>query len=184
MWPHQSKSLPITALEWMTKLSTTWNIFLIPPCVKSISWSLLLRTWNMSVLQSWVYSTTTIWTRDRVYEMLCWSLLLMAWRNMRKGEKKKEGGGADEYRYRWKTQLLQTQWWPRQRHKHNAGVELSDAVPGWIRTKHLLHRSGPTRGGGGATTTLRFISQTTSAWSAAGCGKPNMTEALKKFEKY
>lgn len=32
----------------------------------------------MSVAPSWVYSTTTVWARDSVYEMLCCSLLLIA----------------------------------------------------------------------------------------------------------
>lgn len=32
-------------------------------------------TWNISVLLSWQYSTTTVWFRDRVKEMLCCPLL-------------------------------------------------------------------------------------------------------------
>lgn len=35
-------------------------------------------TWNMSVLLSWQYSTTTVWLRDRVKEMLCCPLLWTA----------------------------------------------------------------------------------------------------------
>lgn len=42
---------------------------------------LMIPTWNMSVLLSCVYSTTTVCERDRVYEMLCCSLLLTAFRN-------------------------------------------------------------------------------------------------------
>lgn len=35
-------------------------------------------TWNMSVLLSWQYSTTTVWLRDSVKEMLCCPLLCTA----------------------------------------------------------------------------------------------------------
>lgn len=43
----------------------------------------MLQTWNMSVLLSCVYSTTTVWARDRVYEILCCSLLLIAFKHRR-----------------------------------------------------------------------------------------------------
>lgn len=40
----------------------------------------------MSVLSSWVYSTTTVRPRDRVYEILCCSLLLIACRKKHRGD--------------------------------------------------------------------------------------------------
>lgn len=39
------------------------------------------HTWNMSVVLSCAYSTTTVCALDSVYDTLCWFLLLMACRN-------------------------------------------------------------------------------------------------------